>query len=761
MSKEEIIKTIEFIRNNEISQFVSTPLNIMRFYPSLDYRALVRRAEAEIGKNLVSEELDEESITFKIIGYKHPDAGVAVSIAQQYANDEQGIYDSIKWFMRLHPQAERGEFDYIREFLTLFRLYQLDLLYTLAKLSPEDLLSSEKPQTIYESACKRRGVDLRRLTETIRERGHSEVCSAILTKVDSLLDDSAGAPVAVTATANEPEFERSPLQHAETEGDTDPVTVTKEAEPQKRFTDDKTGSASTSTASAVSYAGDDPAEALQVLQQAADREPRLKFTIAQLTRRLSFKLNFREFVARQIAPVDIIKNRFDNPNLFAMIDKFNPSNYIVFKAEILPDGKIKTWVVGDQDDFVVTNSNQDRKSLDSFGAGKIFYDNLANREVHQLKKLDEKDANGLPYAHTAFVNRTDAHEQITINLVPDMDPAKERCWLSPFSTKYEGGEEALFCLVDLKSDALRAPQALPDLDEIQHSNGKYVQYPSDGWAPQDWIIIKHDDAYNYYQNIGILGHDTDRRVVYRRLDEDGRIAAVRISPDCKTFTIEGLLIDGRPIVFEAGYMHLGVLLYVLTNDDHDELGLLPDAAKYKGKPRITVSPSLAQLACNLDQIIPLPKAKLPTEWLRKSDSGKTVWHIGSYHTLGWISRWGDEMRKNQAIEKLTGRDVVRTKGKRHKKQQQTLSPREGLLANMPPADVLATPAKTSTAGEPGEPGSERLVRDPDEFVVEDGESDGAEARGPPTGIYTWNFLLALVAPTAVLLLNGHLRMNAS
>ena len=62
--------------------------------------------------------------------------------------------------------------------------------------------------------------------------------------------------------------------------------------------------------------------------------------------------------------------------------------------------------------------------------------------------------------------------------------------------------------------------------------------------------------------------------------------------------VEGIEIDGVPVIFEAGHLNLGVLLYVLLNDNDEGLGKIP--AEIKG--RIKVSKNLIKRTLNISKV---------------------------------------------------------------------------------------------------------------------------------------------------------------
>ncbi|MDO8525048.1 MAG: hypothetical protein Q7S07_00985, partial [Candidatus Omnitrophota bacterium] len=388
---------------------------------------------------------------------------------------------------------------------------------------------------------------------------------------------------------------------------------------------------------------------LRRLEEGVRRDPRLKISVDSSNVYLGFKFDFAIAISERISPVTIIKDKNIIPKYFAVIDDLNPANYVVFRIEKVDENSMRVAAVGYENDFVTTAAGK-YVLLNAFTSGRAFCGRLRNDKVHLLKTDHEhKTENGqtMYYSNISFTNTTEDHKRITINLTPLTDIGSERFWLVPQAITESSAEarDIFISLVDLKNERLRY---LPkNVAEIEKSAGKYITYPANAVSSQEWLTIGQGNSYQYFKNVGTIEESGRSLVVYRRIDEEDRIAAVRINPDKKTFTIEGLEIDGAPVIFDAGHIHLSALLYMLTNEE-EGLGVMPPDVK----ARIFISPSLRQLACSSRQIVIQARASIPTLWQKKMINDKSRWMAGKPHAINWVNRWGEEQMEKLAMKKL-------------------------------------------------------------------------------------------------------------
>lgn len=173
VSREEILENIDFIRRNQILPYLSTPLNRMRMYPSIPYFKLVKNEEKKLGRKLIDDQYSLDELTFNVVGYKNPEVGVIVELLELYIEGEQEVYSWLKWFVRFSADTKSKTYAFLKESLEMLKEYQIDLVYELAMLSPEELLDKDKQavrEKIIKNAMSRREILLTGLGPYIRKR---------------------------------------------------------------------------------------------------------------------------------------------------------------------------------------------------------------------------------------------------------------------------------------------------------------------------------------------------------------------------------------------------------------------------------------------------------------------------------------------------------------------------------------------------------------------------------------------------------------
>jgi len=188
VTREEILQTIDFIRRNKILPNLSSPLNALRVYPSIPYYRLLRNKERELGRPLIAEDLDLNSLTFETLGYMHPEVEIIIRLSEAYYRMEYDLYNAIKWFIRFDPRAKEKEFGYLREILEEFKEYQIDLAGQLAALPDMELLRESASRDIFRGAMQKRDELVVRLSQEIEENGHAGPCEGIMRQINIYLD---------------------------------------------------------------------------------------------------------------------------------------------------------------------------------------------------------------------------------------------------------------------------------------------------------------------------------------------------------------------------------------------------------------------------------------------------------------------------------------------------------------------------------------------------------------------------------------------
>lgn len=377
--------------------------------------------------------------------------------------------------------------------------------------------------------------------------------------------------------------------------------------------------------------------------------PKLRIRLSSRAVSLGVKFNIKSFVGDRISPVSIIKNKFRNMDVFALVDELDVSNYAIFKIARLGSGRVLIYSAADDRDQIVASAGRQRRAQHAIKAASEFYSRLKNKKAKCFRadrETQSGETKGSYYSHQHFMR------DMSLGLKPVADGLQDRYWLTPGLNydREDMGDEIPICLVDLKSERLQLPASLPSLDDVRTSAGKIVAYDSLIVPRHDWIRIRQGPSYFYYQNIGMQRQGERGLEFCRRIDPGDMILSVHLSPDRQTFTIDGLTADGQPIIFERNHMHLSTFLHVIGDDGNSELGRLPE----EFRRRIRISPRLRTLVNDMDDIVRQQRAKIPTVWRHEIRSGKLMLVAGGYRLFSWPSRWGPEDRRKRALKLLAG-----------------------------------------------------------------------------------------------------------
>lgn len=358
----------------------------------------------------------------------------------------------------------------------------------------------------------------------------------------------------------------------------------------------------------------------EMLHEMAGDRPTLSEPAA-LTMRLSSNafLGFSEFVRDRLNPVRVISDRQRGARFIAVVDEQDPENRMVFEVR--------------GEELLSLGAREERKSdpgvakkvypLAHFEAGQNFYKNLSRRPL-DLTPVAHGKQNIAGLLRGVFINLSSS------------EGGGELFWLTGFKsgrTSYR--EESFAYLVD--SGSFPPPESVPSLQEVSRSGGDFIAHPADGWAAPDWMAERQDGSFQYFRRWGVTADPSGKSwVVYRRMDAEDRLTAVRMADsDPVRFTIDGLSIDGRPLVFEGGKgnLHLGAFLHVLDG--------LSD--------RVSISPALRSLAATEEQMLGHRKASFPSRLELLADGR---WLATGFRVSAWISRWGDEMMSRLLRQKV-------------------------------------------------------------------------------------------------------------
>jgi|GEM_PF-1209042 len=369
-------------------------------------------------------------------------------------------------------------------------------------------------------------------------------------------------------------------------------------------------------------------------------------------------------IAKRDVPVRLYRDRKGLSRFVAMVDELHPENRIVF--EVLGERKVR--VLGD--DEILTAGAADDVPIHSFVAGIRFYEQLKMLKLSLLKEQDDERGS----------HRGQLAKGIRINLTPMADTSINRRWLTPLHYKRGKAhfkEPLPIYLIDTEALA-RYADALPTMTQVEASQGKFMTVSAiPDWEAPEWMAESEHGQYQYFQKLGMIRDGEKDFWIYRRIDEEDRITAVRmpagrspmtparsrgldvpVSAGAAFFTVDGLEIDGRPLRFEIGHVQLSVLLYLLT--DADELGALPEAVQR----RIHVAEGLAPLLPDLEMIWDRRRAVLPSELRAGQAQDALQWTARDYGVVNWSGGDPEDLEEN----------IARTKQRLIQARQELLGP---------------------------------------------------------------------------------------
>ena len=184
---QELRDSINFIRETGILPYLSTPLNELRVFDLLPYAQFLKNEQKKLGRPLISETVDPVSMTRDIVGFKYPEVGRMMKWVSQYKEEEDGLYNSVKWFQRLRPNAGSDEHKDLQNVLEALKEEQIDLLYELSLIVANDN-ADDKILIEMESVRKKRLELILSVREKIISNKHNTNTGKIIMKeVDSFL----------------------------------------------------------------------------------------------------------------------------------------------------------------------------------------------------------------------------------------------------------------------------------------------------------------------------------------------------------------------------------------------------------------------------------------------------------------------------------------------------------------------------------------------------------------------------------------------
>jgi GNAT superfamily N-acetyltransferase len=389
---------------------------------------------------------------------------------------------------------------------------------------------------------------------------------------------------------------------------------------------------------------------LRELEKKAENDTELESHVTRKNFKMGVIMDFPSLIGKGIAPVRILKDRKKMPRYAAVIDRMDPSNSVVLCIDYTGEKEARVSVVGEKGDFLISGVGEGSTPVHfvDLEAGRRFYSRLMKpASVIKIDRIVESvPEKGLFYSHISL-SRDPA---IAVNIVHSEDPGIERVWLTPGHGDEDSlpGKKSAALLIDRKKIERSFSGLFPPLWELEDPKGEFAAYPADIAPVNDWVRIKQGEKYEYFFKVGIKNIGGKRTAVYRRIDKKDRITAIEISEDRRTFSVEGLLLDGGPLLIEPGSLDLGTLLHVLSNRHSRFL----EDEEYFDQNRITISGNLEELIAGPEQVVSAGKSSVPAVWNMSRDDGTGKPVLGGYAELSWISRWGPETKEKLAVSRL-------------------------------------------------------------------------------------------------------------
>lgn len=191
VSRNEIIESIEFIKQNQILKYISVPSNALRIYLGEHYISTIRDEERQLGRRLLSDTISWSTLTFDIIDYKHQDVRIIAKIMDQYASTQYDMFNSIRWFERFNASIYGiscdSTYSYLQWASETLKELQLELLHELTRMAANELLQTYSVEKILSTSVNKRNRYVVTLRNEIRRKRHESTCEVILFQIDKYI----------------------------------------------------------------------------------------------------------------------------------------------------------------------------------------------------------------------------------------------------------------------------------------------------------------------------------------------------------------------------------------------------------------------------------------------------------------------------------------------------------------------------------------------------------------------------------------------
>lgn len=191
VSQNEIIDSIEFIKQNQILKYISVPSNTLRIYLDERYASKIRDEELKIGRHLLSNTFSWSTLTFDIVDYKHQGVRVIAQIMDEYSSTQYDLFNAIRWFERFNSAIYgiscNKSYIYLQKASVALKELQLELMHELSLMTATELQETKSGESTLLKYVNKRTRYIVALRNEIKGNGHESTCEVILVQIDKYL----------------------------------------------------------------------------------------------------------------------------------------------------------------------------------------------------------------------------------------------------------------------------------------------------------------------------------------------------------------------------------------------------------------------------------------------------------------------------------------------------------------------------------------------------------------------------------------------
>ncbi|MFT7637867.1 MAG: hypothetical protein ACI9Y8_001651, partial [Candidatus Omnitrophota bacterium] len=353
----------------------------------------------------------------------------------------------------------------------------------------------------------------------------------------------------------------------------------------------------------------------------------------------SVKINIGKVLGRRGYPVRVLRDRATLSRFIVLQDELNLDNYIVFE-KISPK---LVRVLGESKRDLEAEKSFQSFTLRQFDAGAKF---LNNMPLHPAKAIEAT----YPVAQRRYTKSIEFLDGQTIGMT-NFDLEGKLFWLSAMRStigdREVGGGVWPIILFDLEEFKNKYTESELDFEILNQSEDTLLLPTLDQWD-QPYIARINQGELNYFVKLGQVSDESGQIfLVYHKVALEDRITSIQISNNREYFTVEGFKIDGHDVMLESGSANLSLILYLVSLNEIDGIGVLPTGVSQ----RIDVDPKLHRIrAESLDEIATIGRAKVPLVLSRPD--GSNIWYLSDFRNMGWINPGDPLEQPNTALNRL-------------------------------------------------------------------------------------------------------------